>query len=358
LLFASYLSASVLWSTYPDPSRALTLLMMVSLLFLVHQMVDTPDKLKAILLSYLLGSLLLAIVATEWFMAHPEERIRLSSITSVGEGLNPGSLPAFISLGFLYCLIRAVFSKGPRVIFWVLLFLALILVAFGSGTRTGLIALGASFLFLLFSISTKRERRRLLVIPLVFATLLAALYLLPESILTRYQLINLKQGTLGRFEVFKIGVVEFMEHPVLGVGLGNSALLSSSYYIIALKKYGITINYYLNPWRPPSPYYPLFIRDVHNIYLEAAAEGGIIAFVLLMWLLYSLIKSYFTSFKVLSPGSDIWQMGIVIGAFLVYVLVTGFSEPIITKKFLWLSLALVLSLRRVAGNMKAPNSET
>jgi O-antigen ligase len=179
---------------------------------------------------------------------------------------------------------------------------------------------------------------------------------LPPSLLKRFSEEGVSRGIEMRKEVWKIGLFQIMEHPIIGVGIGNSALLAREYYSVALFKYGIPINFHLSPWNPPSPQFPSMIRDIHNVYLTAFAEGGIIAFALLLWLILSLVKSLLSAINKTSPGFPCWRLGVTIGAFFFFVLTTGLSEPCLMSKYFWFSFSLIIAFERIVGRTDVVNS--
>jgi O-antigen ligase len=144
-----------------------------------------------------------------------------------------------------------------------------------------------------------------------------------------------------------MGLIEFREHPILGLGLGNSYLQASSYYSIALYKYGITLGGRLSSWEPYEASLPSYIRDIHNVYIQIAAEGGIVGFTLFIWFINSLLSVLFKNLRKVLENPEMFQLGLAIASMFVFVLVVGLSEPALNRKYFWLVPGLILAFARI-----------
>jgi O-antigen ligase len=348
--FLLYMSLSIIWAFYQHIAPIITLLMLTTFLFLVPQMVDTKEKLEVILIFYLLGVLIGSIFCVSWLITHPGRRIEAIA--------DSGHLPALFSLGIFYTLLKGVYPhKYGRSFPWLILCIGIVFITLGSGTRSSLFAFASAGLFLLimFHLTKRFASVVFFGLSLILGWFVVKNYTHPR-LLERFSKGRVLEGIQGRKEVWKIGLIEIMEHPVRGVGIGNSALLASEYYSVASVKYGIIINFWLSSWNPPSPLYPSAIRDIHNAYITAFAEGGIIGFSLLLWLILSLVKSYFSTIRKTPPGSPYWRLGLTIGAFFFFVLTTGLSEPDLMSKYFWFSFSLIIAFERIVGRTDVVNS--
>jgi O-antigen ligase len=144
-----------------------------------------------------------------------------------------------------------------------------------------------------------------------------------------------------------MGLIEFIEHPILGMGLGNSYLEASSAYNIALYKYGTFLGGRLSTWNPWEASMPLFIRDIHNIYIQLLAEGGIVGFILFIWLIYSLLSVLFKNLRRVYENPEMFLLGLGIASMFVFVLVSGLSEPALNYKYFWLAPGLIMAFTRI-----------
>jgi hypothetical protein len=131
-----------------------------------------------------------------------------------------------------------------------------------SGSRGGLISLGLAVI--LWFILMGKPAKTLLLIPILLALLWRTPIWSGLEQLTEIQETRSGQGdpsVVGRLVALEGGLRLFLDHPILGVGPGN--------FTLALEDY---------PQRPPAEIAP------HNVYLEMAAEGGLVG--LLAWILF------------------------------------------------------------------------
>jgi O-antigen ligase len=144
----------------------------------------------------------------------------------------------------------------------------------------------------------------------------------------------------GRFDIWKVFLVEIAENPLLGVGLANGGVRYDEHRTIAVDRYGFLL---LHPeaWKSG--------RDPHSIYLESWAELGLVGFVLLIWIIISLAKQIYKSVKLAPLYSWEWQVGLVIALNFLALLVTGITEPSLYRKYLWLGFALIQAYARLIG---------
>jgi O-antigen ligase len=177
--------------------------------------------------------------------------------------------------------------------------------------------------------------------------------LAPMPVKQRYEKETVSSGFKTRIECWKIGVVEILEAPILGVGLSNSGLLADPIRAIALSKYGINISATLaTDWVPYAYYMPVGIRDIHNIYLEVCAEGGLITLAIFIWFIVSIAKMLFKSLRMVPMYSELWQMGLGLLASFVFVLFIGMSEPVLNRKIFWSIFGLIIAFYRIVTENK------
>lgn len=346
LLLLFFLSLSPLWAFYPTASLMSipTLLMLFAFLILIPQLVDSEGKLKALILSYVVGAVVASIIGYIYFSTHPGERMRAVS--------NPGHYPAFLSLAIFYSLVQGILSRRLfSDFFWWALTMYLLFMSLTSGTRSALFALGGPSLFLILYLLLIKRGKASLKLLYIAITGLTIPYLVnayfPSPLRQRFAKGMVEEGLAGRIECWKIGLVQILEHPLVGVGYGNSPLLFQSTQAIALSKYGVSINYPGSPWEPWGIAYPLYIRDIHNVYLQIWAEGGVIAFILLVLFLLSLGRLLFGKLRDLSLSPGMGQIGLVIALYFIALLIVMLSEPCFERKYLWLSFGLILAFHRV-----------
>jgi O-antigen ligase len=369
-LFVLLMFASTLWSFYTYGGQFLslaTLVMLASFFFLIPQLVDNEKKLEIIFIFNLLGALASASLGLFNLITHPTiTRVSATLWESGSYGRMASYFPYLLIIPAFYVFIKGLYTtKKIRKIIFFLLFAFLAFLSFSSGTRSFLIALLFSFLVLaIFSFKQLEVLRAIALIFIFTLVLIMSFNFLPEQLKGRFQVSSLQQGFGGRVESWKMGIVEILEHPLFGVGFGNSFLFAGETYQIALHKYGIFINYPLGPPASPLPtIFPLYIRDIHNAYIQVWAEGGLFAFGIFLWFIISLLSSFIKALKKVSPGSELWQFGLVILASVVTALISAFSEPALLMKYFWFTLALALGFTRIARHQyhvhsSAPSSQS
>jgi O-antigen ligase len=359
--FIFFLSISPLWAFYKGGFQLdaiKNLLMMGAFCLLIPQLIDSPKKLKTILLLYILGAFAAAAVGVFNLFKVPEA-YRVSVVMSKEIRYAGSSAPTYaylLGLGILTFTTRLILPLRRKwgKIFLFILLLFLLYAALASGTRSFLYALLLAwlFIFIYLALISRKYKLTLLIYPLaLIAIFLLILNFLPERTKTRYAMESLSEGIFGygggRIHYWKMGLIEFIEHPILGLGLGNSYLEASSAYIIALYKYGTSLGGHLSPWEGSGVSLPLYIRDIHNVYIEILAEGGIVGFMIFIWLIYSLLGVLFKNLRRVYENPEMFQLGLAIASMFVFVLVGGLSEPSLNRKYFWLVPGLIMAFARI-----------
>jgi O-antigen ligase len=196
-------------------------------------------------------------------------------------------LAAFLSYGEVYW--RLGFLR------WILV-AVLLLGALFSQSRTGLIALAAaplaSAIFLTFS-GTRVLAKTLLPYALLVITVAGVFTAWPEltaPLVERYSTLSDYQSAdtwAGRLGIWEGGLQMVAQHPLLGVGAGNFAILSPDYSFAAAN---------LNFLRPNG-------AVAHNMFLSMLAELGAIGLVLFIMVLAKGIKIAYVISRETSLGT-------------------------------------------------------
>jgi O-antigen ligase len=152
---------------------------------------------------------------------------------------------------------------------WGVVVVVLCLGEYLTQSRGGLIALAVA-VFSWFALAARRYARALVLAPLVAGLLLLAVPGLGSRLATLKQLpaATAERGDeslTGRAAAQRIGLAMFRDRPSLGVGAGNFESLEPEYE----RTSGLTRSVLIAP---------------HNVYLEMAAEGGVVG--LTTWLLF------------------------------------------------------------------------
>jgi O-antigen ligase len=174
-----------------------------------------------------------------------------------------------IVLFFPVAAVLAVHGRGIRRWAWVLAAAGLAVGEYLTQSRGGMVAFGVECVLLLV-VLLHRHRRALLLVP-VAAVGLALVPGVSSRLGTLAELTHRTSSTtdpslVGRIAAAQIGLAMFEDHPVTGIGAGNFETVEPQY----IRRPGIT-----NPGMIIAP---------HNLYLEIAAEQGIVG--LTAWALF------------------------------------------------------------------------
>ncbi|MBB5710987.1 O-antigen ligase family protein [Sphingomonas xinjiangensis] len=199
-----------------------------------------------------------------------------------------------------------------------------------GGARSAVLGLGAALALIVW-----RFRHRpffpLLIVGGIVA-LIAAIPFLPPTLLDRFAAIGnfaQDQTLFRRITYLRIGA-DLIEHsPIWGVGPGNFPL------------YYVTDAYRWMPGREPFP------RELHNTYLDAATEYGLVGFLIFAALLAYALLSATRATSALDPM--LAACGYALSIALAALLVGCFFMPHKDLRYLWLLLALAIQ----AGRLRA-----
>ena len=207
----------------------------------------------------------------------------------------------------------------------------LVVTIFLSASRSGLLNLGLLSALFLYRTGLGRGRIVGLVLVLLVAGV-AVLTLVPEAHLARITAFfatdrDMDSGgsNLARMEMLRVGLRMFADNPLLGVGIGNSRWL-------AIVEYG-----------------GLRISGLHNSYVTALVEGGLLlmaAYLLLFWsILASLART--RRLAALAPGPQLgWAVEATWTSFLLLLVFSAFAD-VWHEISLFLLTALSVTLERL-----------
>lgn len=338
VLLGTWSVASVLWAEDPSTVVASCLRLVLSLLLVPIAFAAVTDARR---LRWLIGSLLAGVLCSTIYglviaPADLEAAGRLG-----GAGLDPNYLALFLAVAGTLALGLAARRATPSPVRWLLLgaigltWLSLL----ATGSRTGLVALGAVLLAAPFLAG--RRRRGLVAVVAVLAAAGAGLYFTSfASDTVREHVAETQGGGSGRTDIWRVGWRMVGANPVLGVGLGNFQDASIHYLLVpgAIKR---------------SDYIVDHPKAAHNLYLEVLAELGAVGLGLYLAIAgFALMAAQRAAViferlglrdeEVLARAVLLATVGLVGGSFFVSV---QYTKP------LWLLLALgptVLGLARRA----------
>ncbi len=207
-------------------------------------------------------------------------------IRGYGTFPHPNPFSAFLVAGILITiyLLTNLITKKSRVLYSILLFIDILglTVTFSRGAFLALAAgLVIFFGFLLWHHTETGIRRIASAIIILVASLIASFILFKPFLITRATFFD--QSTIARKFYDVTGIKMAVKNPIFGVGLGESLLEMDT---ISGKT--------LAPWDKQPP---------HNYFIIAAAEMGIPAMLILVWIffshLYKLLKQKLTTYSLL-----------------------------------------------------------
>jgi len=208
-------------------------------------------------------------------------------------------------------------------------------------SRGGFVALCAAVLawFILYP-------PRIKYLPFLFLVGLALMMLIPQEYLARItslgELISAPSvgfrtqdsALRGRASEALAGLEMIKSHPILGVGLNN--------YIVNYQEYAKSIG--LAPTASD--------RAAHNLYLEVAAETGLVGFTAFAALLWTMARNIISSWKKLKKAGNnrIASMVAAFGASTFGYLVAAVFIHAAYPRYFWLLVGIGLSLPQVVKN--------
>ena len=343
LLLVTWGLISSLWAARPDASltRFVTFVLVVGSFFLVTQIIDNGKKFYYIILANVLGAVISGGFGLYNFILNPSQRI----VAFTEAGQRQGGFGLSIFLGAIYFFIIYLSkSKGIIKIISLILSFILLIVAFASGTRTFIVSVICSFLFLLWIINkqkTKKISKKVIFIMFIFVIII--ILIMPNPFFERVKsILDYSDRWAGRGEIWKVYGTVILDHPLLGVGLENGYIFYGDYRSEAQRKYGI-INRKTGIWRGSG-------MVPHNDYILIFTELGIVGFVLWISLIISLYKQFYKSiFKVKKKSFD-WWLGLIIGMYFISILILCLAMPILYNKYLWFGFSLIPAYNRIINN--------
>jgi O-antigen ligase len=322
-LFGVWTIASLSWSKHVQSlSYASTIIQLILFSLVITDMLE-QTKLTSVLRCYCAGAVVTAAAA---LLTNQAEGI--TGRLTLGE-IGPAHLgaaiwPAALFLSYRAICSRRVISRSAIIIATGIVMVSVLL----TGTRSVWIATVVAAFFLAI-----RERRVRWIAILLGACSIAIILFVPVFY-QRGIVQSIESGGAGRLDIWKVGLLIATERPFFGVGIGNFAP-AFTWDAIA---------------RPGSFIYAAAIlpgRDAHNIFLQIAAELGLIGLVLFV------VPLVVTTVNGLHGQATLLQRLIV--AVLIGYLVEGLFLPILNRKYFWFFIALsmgVLKRNQIASHKR------
>jgi len=168
---------------------------------------------------------------------------------------------------------------------------------------------------------SNREKFRLLAI--LFLSVIICFAIFQPFLATRATVTD--DASLQRIFYAKIGLKMVEQHPVMGLGIGDSMLHMNQYSPIPLQS-----------WQ---------IQPIHNYFLLAAAEVGIVGALILLWIFLSHINSLWRRIKTEKDFSEKFFKLTLLLIFIGYLILMQFDHYFYTlqqtQMLLWLTLGII-----------------
>ncbi|MFZ0463476.1 MAG: O-antigen ligase family protein [Candidatus Acidiferrales bacterium] len=316
----SYLSTGALRSWAADP--AFSYLSFLVLFFVTLTIVDTPTKLFWSLMSALAGIAFGALYMIREFQKYHAMYADLRPGAVIGDP-NYYTLAALLILPVAYFWLRSLRQEFYRysVIGMFILVSAAVALASSRGGFLGLVA-GVGYL-----VWTSRKRARNAAV--LFVLLAVPMLIAPRSPLKRLLHPDYADqlGAQTREEAWRAGLKMIRAKPLTGIGLGL--------YKPLLGQYSGD---------------PNFQQIAHNSYLEYAAELGIPALLLFLWLLWATFRALDRTRKITLYSSDrfLYPMAAGLQCGIVGCAVGDFFLSAEYLKLFWIVVFLSIPLERFA----------
>lgn len=235
-LFFCLLSCLWAWDIAVAFSKCVSLFQIILLAYLIYNYVVSENK-----LNYLIACLCVATtffsIYTVFYFGIEEYFAGLEDGTRLGmEIANVNTIGRWSAVGTVINL-WLVFYK--RKYFCTLLMTVCGLVTIGSGSRTAIVALVCGIVFMLITDSEKKKRKQGFVLLVVLLAIMVILIQLPlfESVRDRFEIMfetfrgeHSGGSTDIRMQLMEAGMQQFLETPIGGIGIGNSAVLTDELF--------------------------------------------------------------------------------------------------------------------------------
>ncbi len=312
--FGMYALLSAGWSLDPNTTlvKALTIVELVAMFWLVTEVVSDEEQIRSLLRAYVAGSAISVTATFARFAAGTANQ----DLRYAASGFNPNDAALALALAipmacFLIVRTRALWTKLLLLAYVIAAPVAIAL----SGSRTGVLACCAAFAVSAIGLRRMRWSRRLMLAAALGFCAWCLVTFVPETSWTRISTISAQvdAGDLNqRTAIWAAGLKEFAAHPLLGVGEG-------AYLQVSDKQLGEG-----------------FVA--HNTFVSVLVELGIVGFLLFAAILQKTARAVLNL-----RGGDRLMWAAVSATWLVGVLAATWE----TQKATWLLIALISVAARV-----------
>ncbi len=171
----------------------------------------------------------------------------------------------------------------------------MVISVFLSRSRGGIICTSLSVLFLggMLYLKTRRRERSIAIVMIPLFSIMLAAWIGWEPVLKRFIITSGDNWQINidffRIQIWKDCISLIKDFPLVGTGLGSFVSIYPKYRSV---------------WTD------LIVDHAHNDYLEFLSEGGIVAFLLFVWFIFSLL---YKSYRVFLKRKDSYSIYLYIG---------------------------------------------
>jgi probable O-glycosylation ligase (exosortase A-associated) len=331
---AAWFVLGVPFSYWPGGSISLLLDLFIKALaifWLIANIVDTPGRFRAVTLALVLASVPLASVAIEHFVsgdiAPGGDYAGFKRIAGYNAPLtnNPNDLALTLNLLLPFSVAHLIRARGALARALLLCIVVLVATAVVlTFSRGGFLTLATMLALYLWKLS--RSARRAWAMAVVLIALLSVPFL-PGSYLEHMGTItDMRSDQSGSSQARWEGMVAAtslaLKHPFLGVGAGMNILA-------------------LNEARGP------FWKEVHNVYLEYAADlglPGLALFLALFWCCFSRARRTQRAAAGVPGREDVFHYGVAVEVSLAAFAVAGMFHPVGYHFYFYIIAGLAVAL--------------
>lgn len=290
--------------------KTFTLVQLLILYLLISNLIDTRQRLVQLLWVVLCSNLVTAGISLYQYF-------RIPGFRTIGLGKDPNYTAAAIIMGIFFALPLLWRGKSTWIKAFVLSSLTLMGLAFLlTLSRGGFVALSLVGIFWLL-----QEKRKGRALAIALAVLIIGLLFAPERYRERISTLQDFQTDLSlahRFQEMQAALMMIRDHPFFGVGFEN-----------------MPDNYA----RYVTPIIGKETRAAHNLYLNLAADIGLIGFAVFVWIIVISWRSLRRAARLSSSGDWLGYAGRMIFLGFVGYLAASIFVSNLMEKELWIILA-------------------
>ena len=297
-------------------------LKVIALYLLIVNIIDSAKFLKVVLWIIILSGLTISLLGMYQFLSSPHFAIWMNRIASTRQDPNNLALTLVSVFPVVIALLRAERGKKRKIF----LFFVCVIIFFTiplTLSRGGFLALSA----ILFVLVTKARKKKIAGV-LLISIIGCSIVLLPGEVWERVGTISVEsfdRSIQMRMMLLKGGLKMFLDHPLVGVGIGNFIIHSVQYSGVFIPSFA------------------------HNMFIHVAAEMGIFGILLfssLIWITWRSLRQVQrlafrkndSFFQHVSQGLEISLIGFCVGSLFL-------SQHF--NKMLWIIIALTVSVKHI-----------